>query len=44
MQDNTLFNTTILENLRFAKPNATLKEIEDALVKAKASFVFTTEK
>lgn len=44
MQDNTLFNTTILENLRFAKPNATSKEIEDALVKAKASFVFTTEK
>ncbi len=44
MQDNTLFNTTILENLKFAKPNASLKEIEDALEKAKASFVFKTEK
>jgi len=44
MQDNTLFNTTILENLRFAKPNASLKEIENALEKSKASFVFKTEK
>lgn len=40
MQDNTLFNTTIKENLLIAKPNATEEEIKKALIKAKAEFVF----
>lgn len=43
MQDNTLFNTSIENNLRFAKNNATKKEIEDALKKARAEFVFETK-
>lgn len=44
MQDNSLFNTSIIENLKFAKIDASKKEIEDALKKAKADFVFTLEK
>lgn len=40
MQDNSLFNTTIKENLLFAKPDATDEEIKNALIKAKAEFVF----
>ena len=33
-QDTYLFNGTILENLRYAKPDATREEIEDACKKA----------
>jgi len=40
MQDNSLFNTTIKENLLFANKNATKKEIKDALKNANAEFVF----
>jgi len=40
MQDNSLFNTTIKENLLFANPKATDKELKEALKKAKADFVF----
>lgn len=40
MQDNSLFNTTILENLKFANSKATIKEIEKALKNAEAHFVF----
>lgn len=43
MQDNTLFNTTILENLKFAKPDATTEEIEKSIKKAKAEFIFKTK-
>ncbi len=39
-QDNSLFNLSIEENLRFAKPNATKLEITQALKKAQAEFVF----
>jgi len=42
-QDNSLFNLSILENLRFAKPNATIKEIKKALIDAQAEFVFWLE-
>ncbi|MDD2907380.1 MAG: ABC transporter ATP-binding protein [Candidatus Gracilibacteria bacterium] len=42
-QDNSLFNLSILENLRFAKPKATLKEVKQALIDAQADFVFTLE-
>jgi len=42
-QDNSLFNLSILENLRFAKPNATKKEIKQALRDAQADFVFDLE-
>jgi len=44
MQDNTLFNTTILENLKFAKPEATIEEINKAIKSAKADFIFDTKK
>jgi ABC-type multidrug transport system fused ATPase/permease subunit len=44
MQGNTLFNTSILENMQFAKIDATKEEIEAALHKAKANFVFSSEK
>ncbi|MDD3302815.1 MAG: ABC transporter ATP-binding protein [Candidatus Gracilibacteria bacterium] len=44
MQDNTLFNTTILENLKFAKPDATIEEINKAIKSAKADFIFDTKK
>ena len=40
MQDNSLFNTTIKENLLFANPKATEKEIKQALKNAKADFVY----
>ena len=40
MQENTLFNTTIKENLEFASPGATEKDVKNALKKAEANFVF----
>ena len=43
-QDNSLFNMSIKENLLFAKPNATNKQLEDAIKKAQADFVFDLEK
>jgi len=39
-QDNSLFNLSIEENLKFANPKASKKDIEDALKKAEASFVY----
>lgn len=39
-QDNSLFNLSIEENLKFANPKATKKEIEIALKNAQADFVF----
>ncbi len=42
-QDNSLFNMSIKENLKFAKPRATKKDIETALRKAQAEFVFDLE-
>jgi ABC-type multidrug transport system fused ATPase/permease subunit len=44
MQDNTLFNASIKENLRFANNEATDKELEDAIKKAEADFVFKLDK
>jgi ABC-type multidrug transport system fused ATPase/permease subunit len=44
MQENSLFNTSIYENMLFAKPDATQDEIESALKNAKADFVFKLEK
>lgn len=44
MQDNSLFNTSIVENLKYAKKDATKKEIEAALKKAQAEFVYTLDK
>jgi len=44
MQDNSLFNTTIKENLLFANSNASDKEIKKALKDAQADFVFKLEK
>ncbi len=43
MQENTLFNTTIRENMLVAKTDATEKEIIEALKKAKANFVFESQ-
>lgn len=43
-QDNSLFNLSIKENLLFAKPHATKKELEQALRDAQADFVFDLEK
>lgn len=43
MQDNTLFNTTIRENMLIAKNDASEEEIIKALKKAKAEFVFKQE-
>lgn len=40
-QDNSLFNLSIEENLKFANPRATQKEIEEALRQAQADFVFS---
>jgi ABC-type multidrug transport system fused ATPase/permease subunit len=40
MQDNSLFNTSIKNNLLYAKHNATYEEIINCLHKAKADFVF----
>ena len=39
-QDNSLFNLSIKENLVFANPKANSKDIEEALKKAEANFVF----
>jgi len=39
-QENALFHTTILENLKIGNPNATISEIHTALKKASADFVF----
>jgi len=39
-QDSSLFNLSIEENLKFANPKATKKEIEIALRNAEAHFVF----
>jgi len=39
-QDNSLFNLSIEENLKFANPKATKKEIEAALKSAEAHFIF----
>ena len=39
-QDNSLFNTSIKENLLFAKKNASIIELNNALKKAEANFVF----
>ena len=39
-QDNSLFNLSVEENLKFAKPRATKSEIETALKNAEAQFVF----
>lgn len=39
-QDNSLFNLSILENLRFANPKASIKDIKQALIDAQAWFVF----
>jgi ABC-type multidrug transport system fused ATPase/permease subunit len=44
MQDSSLFNDTIKNNLLYAKPNATKKEIELALKNAEANFVFDLDK
>ena len=43
-QDISLFNDTVLNNLLFAKPKATKKEIQNALKKAEANFVLDFEK
>lgn len=42
-QDSSLFNLTIKENLLFANPGATKKQIEAALNNAEANFVFDLE-
>lgn len=44
MQDNSLFNTSIKQNMLYAQPEATDEEIISALKKAKADFVFQQEK
>ncbi len=43
-QDNSLFNMSIKENLKFANPKASKKDIEKALKRAQADFVFDLEK
>lgn len=43
MQDNTLFNDTIRENLLYAKSNATEQELINAIKLAKADFVLKLE-
>jgi len=42
-QDNSLFNLSIRENLKFANPRATKAEIKQALISAEAQFVFDLE-
>jgi len=44
MQDNSLFNTTIKENLLFANKDASTNDIENAIKKAEANFVFKLDK
>lgn len=39
-QDNSLFNSSIKENLLYANPKASKNELEQALKKAEANFVF----
>lgn len=41
MQDNTLFNTSIKENLLFAKQNATQEELDLVIKLAQADFVYS---
>ena len=43
-QDNSLFNLSIEENLKFANPKATKKDIEKALKNAAATFVYDLPK
>lgn len=43
-QDNSLFNLSIEENLKFANPKATKADIEKALKQAEAHFVFDLPK
>jgi ABC-type multidrug transport system fused ATPase/permease subunit len=43
-QDNSLFNLSIEENLKFANPKATKADIEKALKQAGAHFVFDLPK
>jgi ABC-type multidrug transport system fused ATPase/permease subunit len=40
MQDNSLFNTSIKENLLFANSKATEKDLKNALEKSECHFVF----
>jgi ABC-type multidrug transport system fused ATPase/permease subunit len=42
-QDNSLFNLSIKENLLFANPKATQKQIKEALFSAQADFVYELE-
>lgn len=42
-QDNSLFNMSIKENLLFANPKANKKDLETAIKKAEASFVYDLE-
>lgn len=42
-QDSSLFNMSIRENLMFANPKATKEDLEKALKKAEANFVFKLE-
>ncbi len=44
MQDNTLFNTSIKENLQYANKNANLEEIKEAIKNAEAGFVYKLDK
>ena len=44
MQDNSLFNTTIKDNLLFANKDASTNDIENAIKKAEANFVFKLDK
>jgi ABC-type multidrug transport system fused ATPase/permease subunit len=44
MQDNTLFNTSIKENLQYANKNASLEEIKEAIKNAEAGFVYNLDK
>jgi len=36
LQDNVMFNDTILENIRYSRPDATLAEVEEAVRRASA--------
>ncbi len=43
MQDSTLFNDTIKQNLLYAKPDATKKELDEALKLSESEFVYNLE-
>jgi|TARA_Y100001960_G_scaffold238874_1_gene251953 ABC-type multidrug transport system fused ATPase/permease subunit len=43
MQDNSLYNTTIRENLLYANEDASEEDLISALQKAEAHFVFNLE-